>query len=62
LNTIFNFIGAESLRNIRNKERNPIHYERKIAEAERKSVFKFFEKDIGFLEDLLGWDCSSWKL
>jgi hypothetical protein len=62
VNAIFNFVGAESLRKIPNKERNPIRYEHRITEEERNLVFRFFEKDVGALEELLEWDCSSWKL
>lgn len=62
MNAIFNFIGAESLRTIGNKERNPIRYERKITDHERRHVFELFAEDIARLEELLGWDCSSWKL
>lgn len=61
MNAIFNFVGAESLRNIRNKERNPIRYERSITTQERSQVLKLFEEDIEALEKLLGWDCSDWK-
>ncbi len=62
MNAIFNFVGAEPLRNVRNKERNPIRYERPITAAERSEVYKLFEKDIATLEKLLDWDCSDWKL
>lgn len=62
MNAIFNFVGAESLRNIRNKERNPIPYEREIMLEERRRVYGFFHEDITKLEKLLGWDCSSWKI
>jgi sulfotransferase family protein len=61
INSIFSFVGVESLQNIRNKERNPIHYERKVTKAERVEVSRLFESDIAQLEKLLGWDCSTWK-
>jgi Sulfotransferase domain len=61
INAIFTFIGAEPLPNIRNKERNPIRYERKITVAERSQIYPLFENDIVRLEELLGWDCSDWK-
>ena len=61
INSIFAFVGAESLRNIRNKERNPIRYERDITTEERNAMLQLFEDDITKLEKLLGWDCSDWK-
>jgi hypothetical protein len=62
MNGIFDFVGAEPLRDIRNKERNPIRYERKITMEERSVMLQFFEEDIAKLEKLLNWDCSSWKI
>jgi hypothetical protein len=61
MNAIFTFVGVESLRNIRNKERNPIRYERSITPRERSEVFDLFEEDVAKLERLLEWDCSNWK-
>ena len=61
INAIFNFVGADSLRNIRNKERNPIRYGRQITTEERREVYRLFEEDVMKLEKLLGWDCSDWK-
>jgi Sulfotransferase domain len=62
INSIFNFVGVESLRNIRNKERNPIRYARDMTTEERSAILQFFEEDIAKLEKLLNWDCSNWKL
>jgi hypothetical protein len=62
INSIFSFVGVETLRNIRNKERNPIPYNRVITKEERAQVYRAFENDIAQLEKLLGWDCSSWKI
>jgi Sulfotransferase domain len=61
INSIFTFIGVYPLRNIRNKERNPIRYERTITKEERQAMLPVFEKDINALEKLLGLDCSNWK-
>jgi hypothetical protein len=61
INSIFGFVGVKSLPNIRNKERNPIRYEREITSEERAQVYRLFENDIAELEKLLGWDCSNWK-
>jgi Sulfotransferase domain len=62
INSIFEFIGVQTLRNIRNKERNPIRYEREITSAERERVYPLFGEDIAKLEKLLGSDCSDWKV
>jgi hypothetical protein len=62
VNSIFRFVGVESLRSIRNKERNPIRYEREITKAERVEVSRLFESDLAQLEKLVGWDCSDWKV
>jgi hypothetical protein len=62
INSTFSFLGVEPLRNVRNKERNPIRYEREMTKEERAQVYRFFENDIAQLEELLGWDCSSWKI
>lgn len=61
INSIFGFIGVDSSRTIRNKERNPIHYEREMTAEERREVYPLFEKDIVVLEKLLDWNCSDWK-
>ncbi len=61
LNSIFTFIGVKPLGNIRNKEKNPIPYQREITGIERRYVCKLFKEDIARLEKLLGWDCSDWK-
>jgi Sulfotransferase domain len=61
LDSIFTFIGVKPLGKIRNKERNPIPYQREITGTERRYIYKLFRKDIARLEKLLGWDCSDWK-
>jgi hypothetical protein len=61
INSIFGFIGVEKLNNIRNKERNPIRYERDITEDERRAIYPMFADDIARLENLLGWNCSDWR-
>ncbi len=62
INSIFSFVGVESLRNVRNKQRNPIRYERAITTEERSEVYKLFEEDIARLEELLSWELSDWKV
>ena len=61
INSIFGFIGVDSSRTIRNKERNPIPYEREMTAEERREIYPLFEKDIVELEKLLDWNCSDWK-
>jgi hypothetical protein len=62
INSIFAFIDVEKLKNVRNKERNPIRYAREITEDERRAVYPFFADDIAKLESLLEWNCSDWKM
>lgn len=62
MRSVFDFIGVEPLKNIRNKERNLISYQREITDEEQRSVSNLFEEDSAKLEELLGWDCSDWKL
>jgi sulfotransferase family protein len=62
MTSIFRFIGVESWKNIRNKERNPIRYQREITDKESRFLYDLFKSDIDQLEKLLDWDCSDWKL
>jgi hypothetical protein len=62
INSIFTFIGVEKLKKIRNKERNPIRYERDITEDGRREIYPLFADDIAKLENLLEWNCSDWKM
>jgi hypothetical protein len=59
---VFNFIGVRPLRGLKNKQRNIGPYERKMTAEEREHVSAIFETDIGRLENLLGWDCSDWRV
>ena len=62
LNYIFSFLGLEPLRSVRSKDRNIVPYERAMNWEERIFLYNVFAEDIGKLEQLLGWDCSDWKL
>jgi hypothetical protein len=62
LDSIFRFLGVEPLRRIRDKDRNVVPYERDMAAEERRYLYAIFGWDIAKLEELLGWDCSDWKL
>ena len=62
LDSIFRFLGVEPLRRIRDKDRNVVPYPREMTAEERKYLYAIFGWDIAKLEELLGWDCSDWKL
>ena len=62
LGSIFRFLGVKPLTRIRNKDRNVVPYQRAITPAERKYLYAIFADDIAKLEQMLGWDCSDWKL
>jgi hypothetical protein len=59
---VFNFIGVRPLRRLKNKERNIGPYQRKMTAEERDYVSVVFQTDIARLENLLGWDCSDWRV
>ena len=59
---IFNFLGVPPFPRLRNREENVINYARPISQSEREYLFSIFKDDIAKLENLLGWDCSDWKL
>jgi hypothetical protein len=62
LDSIFGFLGVKPLTRIRKKDRNVVPYERDITPKERKYLYAIFADDIAKLEQMLGWDCSDWKL
>lgn len=62
LDTIFDFLGIERLRGVKNTEQNVGPYQRKMTADERRYVSAIFDEDISKLETLLGWDCSDWRL
>ena len=62
LNSIFDFLGVKPLRAIRSKDRNVVPYEREMTAQERKYLYAIFADEIARLEQMLGWDCSDWKL
>ena len=62
LDALFDFLGVERLRGVKNKQRNVGPYERKMTADERRYVSAIFDEDISKLETLLGWDCSDWRL
>src|SRR5215470_3823409 len=62
LASIFSFLGCKPLRSLRNKDRNIVPYERAMNWEERVFLYHLFAEDIAKVEQMLGWDCSDWKL
>lgn len=62
LDGIFDFIGVKRLRRVREKDRNVVPYGRAMRPDERKYLSGVFSAEIARLEQMLGWDCSDWKL
>jgi hypothetical protein len=62
LDEIFEFLGVKLLRRVRDKDRNVVPYERAIRPDEREYLAGVFSAEIAKLEQMLGWDCSDWKL
>ncbi len=60
--SILSFLGRKPLRSIRNKDRNIVPYERAMNWEERVFLYNLFAEDIAKVEQLLGWNCSDWKL
>jgi hypothetical protein len=62
LASIFSFLGRKPLRSVRSKDRNVVPYERAMNWEERVFLYHLFAQDIANVEQMLGWDCSDWKL
>jgi hypothetical protein len=62
LKEIFEFLGVKPLHHVRDKDRNVVPYERAMTPEERKYLFGVFSAEIMKLEQLLGWDCSDWRV
>jgi Sulfotransferase domain len=62
LASIFSFLGHKPLRSMRSKDRNVVPYERAMNWEERVFLYNLFAEDIANVEQMLGWDCSDWKL
>jgi hypothetical protein len=60
--SIFLFLGLEPPRSMRSKDRNVVPYERMMNWEERIFLYNLFADDIAKLEQMLGWDCSDWRL
>ena len=61
LDSIFDFLAVSRIRNIRDKDRNVVPYERAMTSDERKYLAEVFAAEIPKLEKLLGWDLKDWK-
>ena len=62
LGSIFSFLGCKPLRSVRSRDRNVVPYERAMNWEERVFLYNLFAQDIATVEQMLGWDCSDWKL
>jgi len=62
LDSVFRFLGVRPLIGGRNKDRNVVPYERAITPEERQCLHDIFSEDIAKVEQMLGWDCSDWRL
>jgi len=62
LDSIFSFLGVKPLPSFRSKDRNVVPYQRAMNWEERVFLYDIFADDIATIEQLLGWDCSDWKL
>ncbi|PYL58489.1 MAG: sulfotransferase [Verrucomicrobia bacterium] len=62
LDSIFSFLGVKPLPSFRSKDRNVVPYQRAMNWEERLFLYNIFADNIATLEQLLGWDCSDWKL
>ena len=62
LASIFSFLGLPPLRSVRSRDRNVVPYERAMNWEERVFLYNLFAEDIAAVEQMLGWDCSNWKL
>ena len=62
LDAIFDFLGVKRLRNVRDKDRNVVPYERAMKTEERKYLLEVFSAEIAKLEQILGWDLADWKI
>ena len=60
--SIFSFLDCKPLRSVRSKDRNVVPYDRAMNWEERVFLYHLFAEDIAKVEQLLGWDCSDWKL
>jgi len=62
LASIFSVLGLDPLRSVRSRVRNVVPYERAMKWEEKVFLYNLFATDIAKLEQMLGWNCSDWKL
>lgn len=58
---IYTFLGLALPRSFKSLEAHSIPYPRKLQPEERKLAREILDQDIRELEQLLGWDCESWR-
>jgi Sulfotransferase domain len=61
LDAIFEFLGVKRRRQVRDKDRNVVPYERAMTKDERRYLAEIFGGEITKLEKMLGWDLSHWR-
>jgi hypothetical protein len=61
LDEIFGFLGVKPLRDVRDKDRNVVPYERGMRPDEREYLSGVFSAEITKLEQMLGWNLEDWK-
>jgi hypothetical protein len=61
LDGIFEFLGVKPLRDVRDKDRNIVPYERAMTPEERKYLSGVFSAEITKIEQVVGWNCSDWR-
>jgi len=62
LDRMFDFLGLRRKSHLKNRQRNVGSYSRKLTSEEREYGSAIFEEDITNVENLLGWDCSDWRV
>ena len=62
LDEIFEFLGVNPVRGVRDKDRNVVPYERAMRPDERNYLSGVFAAEIMKLEQMLGWDLSDWRM
>jgi hypothetical protein len=61
LDSMFDFLEVKQVRNVQDKDRNVVPYERAMTGEERKYLLNVFSTEVSKLERMLGWDLSDWK-
>jgi Sulfotransferase domain len=60
LDSVFDFLGVKRLPVGRDPDRNVVPYQRSMTAQEREYLLEIFAKEIGKLEQMLGWRLTDW--